>query len=70
MSTCGRCDWPQSCWPSGWDVTRVIPAIRTMAGAVVGVGLSALIAGMEDPMRPTSSNIMDAGLARLEALPL
>jgi AcrR family transcriptional regulator len=44
-------------------------AIRTMAGAVVGVGLSALVAGMEDPQADVI-DIMDAGLARLEALPL
>jgi hypothetical protein len=40
-----------------------------MAGAVVGVGLSALVAGMEDPEADVFE-IMDAGLARLEALPL
>jgi AcrR family transcriptional regulator len=44
-------------------------AIRTMAGAVVGVGLAALVAGMEDPETDLIS-FMDAGLARLEALPL
>jgi AcrR family transcriptional regulator len=44
-------------------------AIRTMAGAVVGVGLSALVAGMEDPETDVVA-LMDAGLARLEALPL
>ena len=44
-------------------------AIRTMAGAVVGVGLSALAAGMEDP-EVDVIEVMDAGLARLEALPL
>jgi AcrR family transcriptional regulator len=44
-------------------------AIRTMAGAVVGVGLSALVAGMEDPETDVVA-FMDAGLARLEALPL
>jgi AcrR family transcriptional regulator len=44
-------------------------AIRTMAGAVVGVGLSALVAGMEDPETDVIA-LMDAGLARLEALPL
>jgi hypothetical protein len=40
-----------------------------MAGAVVGVGLSALLAGMEDPEADFIA-FMDAGLARLEALPL
>jgi AcrR family transcriptional regulator len=44
-------------------------AIRTVAGAVVGVGLSALVAGMEDPETDVVA-FMDAGLARLEALPL
>jgi AcrR family transcriptional regulator len=44
-------------------------AIRTIAGAVVGVGLAALVAGMEDPEADVIE-IMDAGLARLEALPL
>ena len=44
-------------------------AIRTMAGAVVGVGLSALVAGMEDPETDVIA-LMDAELARLEALPL
>jgi len=44
-------------------------AIRTMAGAVVGVGLSALVMGMEDPEADVIA-LMDAGLARLEALPL
>jgi AcrR family transcriptional regulator len=44
-------------------------AIRTMAGAVVGVGLSALVIGMEDGEADLIS-FMDAGLARLEALPL
>ena len=44
-------------------------AIRTMAGAVVGVGLSAMVMGMEDPEADVV-DLMDAGLARLEALPL
>ena len=44
-------------------------AIRTMAGAVVGVGLSVLMTGMEDDETDLIS-LMDAGLARLEALPL
>ena len=44
-------------------------AIRTMAGAVVGVGLSVLMTGIEDEETDLIS-LMDAGLARLEALPL
>ena len=44
-------------------------AIRTMAGAVVGIGLSALVMGMEDPEADVI-DLMDAGLARLEAMPL
>jgi AcrR family transcriptional regulator len=44
-------------------------AIRTMAGAVVGVGMSVLMAGMEDDETDLIS-LMDAGLAPLEALPL
>src|SRR5437764_7429786 len=44
-------------------------AIRTMAGAVVGIGLSALVMGMEDPEADVIA-LMDAGLARLEAMPL
>ncbi len=45
-------------------------AIRTLAGAVVGVGLSVMVIWMEDPEADVIE-LMDAGLARLEAgLPL
>lgn len=45
-------------------------AVRTVAGAVVGVGLSVMMAAAEDPSADMAA-LMDAGLAHLEAgLPL
>ena len=45
-------------------------AVRTVAGAVVGVGLSVMMAAAEDPSADVVA-LMDAGLAHLEAgLPL
>ena len=45
-------------------------AVRTVAGAVVGVGLSVMMAAAEDPSADMVA-LMDAGLAHLEAgLPL
>jgi hypothetical protein len=45
-------------------------AIRTLAGAVIGIGLSVMVMWMEDPAADIIE-LMDAGLARLEAgLPL
>jgi AcrR family transcriptional regulator len=45
-------------------------AVRTVAGAVVGVGLSVMMAAAEDPSADVAE-LMDAGLAHLEAgLPL
>jgi hypothetical protein len=45
-------------------------AIRMLAGALVGVGLSVMVIWMEDPAADIME-LMDAGLARLEAgLPL
>jgi AcrR family transcriptional regulator len=45
-------------------------AVRTLAGAVVGIGLSVMMAAAEDPSADLMA-LMDAGLAHLEAgLPL
>jgi hypothetical protein len=45
-------------------------AIRTMAGAVVGVGMSVMLTAMDDPSADVLQ-LMDSGLAYLEAgLPL
>jgi AcrR family transcriptional regulator len=45
-------------------------AIRTLAGAVVGVGLSVMVAAVDDPSADVME-LMDSGLAQLEAgLPL
>jgi AcrR family transcriptional regulator len=45
-------------------------AVRTVAGAVLGVGLSVMMAAAEDPSADVAA-LMDAGLAHLEAgLPL
>jgi AcrR family transcriptional regulator len=44
-------------------------AVRTLAGAVAGIGLSVMMMAMEDPEADLAA-LMDAGLARLEALPL
>lgn len=46
------------------------PAVRTLAGAALGVGLSAMFAAQEDPDADLTS-LVDEGLARLESgLPL
>ena len=44
-------------------------AIRTLAGAMVGVGMAVMVIALEDPDADIVA-LMDAGLARLEALPL
>ena len=44
-------------------------AIRTVAGAVVGVGIAMMGVALDDPDADFVA-LMDAGLARLEALPL
>ncbi len=45
-------------------------AVRTLAGAVVGIGLSVMMMAIEDPAADIAA-LMDAGLARLEeGLPL
>jgi hypothetical protein len=45
-------------------------AVRTLAGAVVGIGMSVMMMAMEDPEADIAA-LMDAGLARLEeGLPL
>ena len=44
-------------------------AVRVLAGAVVGVGLSVMIAWLKDPSADVIE-LMDGALARLEALPL
>jgi AcrR family transcriptional regulator len=44
-------------------------AIRVLAGAVIGVGLSVMAMALDDPTADMVA-LMDAGLARLEILPL
>ena len=45
-------------------------AVRTLAGALVGVGMSVMISATEDPDADVAA-LMDAGLALLETgLPL
>jgi AcrR family transcriptional regulator len=44
-------------------------AIRTLAGAVVGVGLAMMVITIDDPDADIVA-LMDAGLARLEVIPL
>lgn len=45
-------------------------AVRTLAGAVVGIGMSVMMMAMENPAADIAA-LMDAGLARLEeGLPL
>jgi hypothetical protein len=43
------------------------PAVRALTGAVVGVSLSAMLGASEDPSGADFVELLDGGLAQLEA---